>query len=104
MARFERGFVALCALLLAVALLVPAVAASPHPGEIRGTVQSVDYGSSKLVVRTRTGSESVDVAPSTQIYLRGRNATLAEVRVGGRVAIRVSEIDGRLVAQIIRMS
>lgn len=72
-------------------------------GEIHGTIRAVDYGSEMLVVRTAKGRERVAVSPSTQIYVHGHNASLAEVHDGNVVDIFVSDIDGHLVAQIIRI-
>lgn len=99
-----KVFVLFAVLLLALAPLHRATAAPPWArGEIHGTVSSVDYSTGTLVVRTGRHPTTVDVSPSTQIYLHGRSASLAEVHRGSVVAIRVSDFGGRLVAQIIRM-
>lgn len=100
----RKSLVLVAVLLLAVASLHP-VAAAPlqAPSEIHGTVAAVDYSSGKLVVRVGKNSTTVEVSPSTQIYLHGRSASLAEVHRGSIVSIRASNFGGRIIAQIIRM-
>jgi hypothetical protein len=86
---------------------------SPYAGEqgtakdrgvIKGDIASVDYGRGQLVVNSSRGKVSVTVLPTTGIF-RGSNdyAALSDLTVGTRVEISVSEIGGRLIAQIIRI-
>jgi hypothetical protein len=76
---------------------------SRDAGTIRGEIQSVDYGTGLITVRTSRGPVQVSVLPSTSIYVHGQYATLADLRRGANVEISVSEVDGRLVAQIIHL-
>lgn len=72
-------------------------------GVVRGEIQSVDYGDGNITVRTSRGMVSIAVLPSTSIYAHGQYATLADLHRGASVEISVSEVDGRLVAQIIHV-
>ena len=72
-------------------------------GMVKGEVESVDYSSGTIVVRTGHGRAEVAVLPSTTIYKGDQYATLADIHRGLSVAISVSDVDGRLVAQIIRL-
>jgi Domain of unknown function (DUF5666) len=112
------------ALVLAAAALPAAVTADPPPtpvpngvyrsfdsgkpardaGMVRGQIEDVDYGSGTIVVRTVKGrAMTVAVLPSTTIYERDEYATLADLRRGATVEISVSEVGGKLVAQIIHL-
>lgn len=72
-------------------------------GIIRGEIESVDYGSGTITVRTGHGREVVSVLPSTSIYAHDEYATLADLHRGASVEISAYELDGRLIAQIIRL-
>jgi hypothetical protein len=72
-------------------------------GQIAGEVVGVDYGRGILFVANHRGRIAVLVLPSTTIY-RGRSyATLTDLTNGMRVQIEANEVDGRLIAQIIRI-
>lgn len=72
-------------------------------GQITGVVVGVDYGRGMLFVAGHGGRIAVLVLPSTTIY-RGRSyATLTDLTNGMRVQIEANEVDGRLIAQIIRI-
>ncbi|MGZ3496260.1 MAG: hypothetical protein ACXWNK_02550 [Vulcanimicrobiaceae bacterium] len=73
-------------------------------GVITGVVQGVDYGSGSLLLDTPRGRIVVQVTPSTSIF-RGRSgyAALTDLGRGARVQVFVSNIAGRLIAQIIRI-
>jgi hypothetical protein len=108
-------------LVLAAAALPHAVAADPTPapngvyssfesgkpardaGEIRGEIEDVDYSSGTIVVRLPKGHATIAVLPSTTIYEHDEYATLADLHRGATVDISVSEVGGRLVAQIIHL-
>lgn len=109
-------------LLVALALLVagtaPAIAQTqPGPaflsnnarpgrdrGTVRGEIVGVDYGRGSLeIVLPSRQHVVVDVPPSAAIF-RGRNTLgIADLRAGMTVEVSLSEIEGRLVAQIIRV-
>ena len=76
---------------------------SHDAGVVRGEIQNVDYGTGNITVRTKNGPLEIAVLPSTSIYVHGQYATLADIRRGASVEISVSEVDGRLVAQIIHL-
>lgn len=73
-------------------------------GVITGVVQGVDYSSGGLLLDTPHGRIVVQVTPSTSIF-RGRSgyAALTDLGRGTRVQVFVSNIAGRLIAQIIRI-
>lgn len=72
-------------------------------GTISGQVLGVDYGRGQLIVANARGRIAILVLPSTTIF-RGRDyATLTDLTNGMHVQIEASEIDGRLIAQIIRI-
>lgn len=76
---------------------------SHDAGIVRGEIQSVDYGTGSIAVRTGHGTVRIAVLPSTSIYVHGQYATLADLRRGAAVEISVSEVDGQLVAQTIHL-
>lgn len=102
----RQRFAAAAALLAATISWAPQALASPPahaPGAISGRVDSVDYGQGTMVVRRGQERITIAVVPSTQIYLHNAGGTFADVRPGARVDVFVSDIGGRLVAQIIRL-
>lgn len=72
-------------------------------GVIRGEIDSVDYSGGAVVVRTSRGAQRIAVVPNTTIYNGSDYAALSDLRRGQTVEIAVYEIDGRLVAQSIRL-
>ena len=102
----RQSFAAAAALWAAVAMCAPGALASPSAqahDEISGRVASVDYGQGTVVVKQGHERVAIAVVPSTQIYLHNAAGTFADVHPGAMVNIFVSEIGGRLVAQIIRV-
>lgn len=73
-------------------------------GVVRGEITGVDYGRGRLeIVLPNRQRVVVDVPPSAAIF-RGRDTLgISDLRAGMTVEISVSEIEGRLVAQIIRV-
>ena len=104
------------ALLMGAAML-PAFAAPPggpgfynsgddrarDRGTIVGEVIGVDYGQGQLLVENRQGKFALVVLPSTTILRGSDYGTLTDVVRGMHVSIQASEVDGRMVAQIIRI-
>lgn len=78
--------------------------AAHNAGMVRGTVENVDYSGGMVTIRTR-GHEIVSVAvvPSTAIYQGGQYGTFSDLRRGQLVEISMYEVDGRLIAQSIRV-
>ncbi len=75
-----------------------------HPAaRVNGVIESIDYSSGTLVVRTGNHMTEVAIVPSTSIYGSGGYAGLSDLRSGQKVEISVYEVDGRLVAQSIRL-
>jgi hypothetical protein len=70
---------------------------------VHGVIDSIDYASGTLVVRSGNRTTVVAVVPSTSIYGGGGYAGLSDLRRGQMVEISVYEVDGRLVAQSIRL-
>lgn len=80
--------------------------AAPAPsahGVISGTIAGVDYGAASILVATPHGVVPVAVTPTTSIFRGSGFASFSDLGRGARVSIDFSEIDGRLVAQIIRI-
>ena len=72
-------------------------------GVLRGTIDSVDYSGGSLVLHTSKGAQMIAIVPSTTIYNGNDYATLSDLRKGQNAEIAVIEVDGRLVAQSIRL-
>ncbi len=70
---------------------------------VSGRVIGVDFATNSILVETSHGRVPIAVTPSTSIFRGASFASFAELGRGSRVDIDVSEIDGRLVAQIIRI-
>ena len=68
-------------------------------GVIRGKIDAVDYSGGAVVVNGRR----IAVVPSTTIYNGNDYAALSDLRRGQKVEIAVYEVDGKLVAQSIRL-
>lgn len=73
-------------------------------GVVRGRIVGVDYSDGSLVLSNGRGRSEVQVTPGTNIFF-GRDgfATLSDLTPGRMVDVFVSQIAGRLVAQIIRI-
>lgn len=70
---------------------------------VSGRIVGVDLPTASILVETPRGRVPIAVTPSTSIF-RGENfASFAELGRGSRVDVDVSDIGGRLVAQIIRI-
>ncbi|MBC5811577.1 MAG: hypothetical protein GIW95_12105 [Candidatus Eremiobacteraeota bacterium] len=73
-------------------------------GVIAGSIVGVDYSDGAMVVATKSRRVQIQVTPSTSIFFGNHGyATLSDLARGSRVEVFVSQIDGRLVAQIIRI-
>lgn len=72
-------------------------------GVINGTIVGVDYGMASLLIATPHGVVPVAVTPTTSIFRGPGFASFADLGRGARVTIDVSDVDGRLIAQIIRI-
>ena len=68
-------------------------------GVIRGEIDSVDYSGGAIVV----GGKRIAVVPNTTIYNGNDYAALSDLRKGQKVEVAVYEVDGKLVAQSIRL-
>ena len=77
---------------------------APHShAVVSGVIAGVDYGAAVILVATPHGVVPVAVTPTTSIIRGSSYASLADLGRGARVSADVSEIDGRLIAQIIRI-
>jgi hypothetical protein len=72
-------------------------------GTVSGTIAGIDYGSASIIVATPRGLVPVAVTPTTSIFRGSSFASLSDLGRGARVSVDVTEIDGRLIAQIIRI-
>lgn len=68
---------------------------------LSGVVQSVDYVSNIVVVRTRGDIETVRVTPTTSVETHGQVGSIADLRPGVHVKIKGSIRDGELTAESI---
>lgn len=70
---------------------------------IVGTIAGIDYTTASVLVATPHGVVPVAITPSTSIY-RGRSfASFADIGRGAHVEIDAAAIDGRLIAQLVRI-
>jgi hypothetical protein len=77
--------------------------APSHPrGPVIGNVANVDYGRGQLTV-VGHGRVVVVVLPSTVIVRGEKYATLTDIQPGMHVEISVNEVNGNVIAQIIRI-
>jgi len=74
-------------------------------GVLQGAVVGVDYARGILRLQTpKRGRVDVHVLPSTNIVRRGdQYATMADLAQGAHISVFVSEVAGRLTAQLIRI-
>lgn len=70
---------------------------------VSGRIVAVDFASASILVETAHGRVPIAVTPSTSIFRGEDFASFAELGRGSRVDIDVSDMAGRLVAQIIRI-
>lgn len=70
---------------------------------VTGTIVGIDYGSASILVDTPRGMVPVAVTPTTSIFRGSSFASFSDLGRGARVSVDVTEIDGRLIAQIIRI-
>jgi len=78
--------------------------APSHPlGPVSGNIVSVDYGRNQLTVASHGHNVVVIVLPSTAIYRCDKYATLTDLQAGMHVDISVNQVDGNVIAQIIRI-
>jgi hypothetical protein len=72
-------------------------------GELSGTISSVDYARGSFVVHANGRETRIAVVPSTAIYRGNQFATIADLHRGEHVRVTLSEVGGRLIAQMIRL-
>jgi len=70
---------------------------------VSGRIVGIDFATASILVETTHGRVPIAVTPSTSIFRGDEFASFAELGRGSRVDVDVSEIAGRLVAQIIRI-
>ncbi|MFN2449502.1 MAG: hypothetical protein ABR508_06895 [Candidatus Baltobacteraceae bacterium] len=70
---------------------------------ISGTIVGIDYGSATILVATARGIVPVAVTPSTSIYRGSAFASFAEIGRGAHVDVDAADVEGHLVAQLIRI-
>ncbi len=72
-------------------------------GPVSGNIVSVDYGRNQLTVASHGHNVVVIVLPSTAIYRGEKYASLTDLQAGMHVDISVNQVDGNVIAQIIRI-
>lgn len=74
-------------------------------GVVGGEVAEIDYGRGVIMLQTQhRGKIEIVVSPSTSIFDRENDyGTISDIARGSRVSVFISEVDGRLVAQIIHI-
>jgi len=70
---------------------------------VSGNVVSVDYGRNQVTVASHGRVVVVIVLPSTAIYRGEKYAALTDLQAGMHVDISVNQVDGNVIAQIIRI-
>ncbi len=70
---------------------------------VTGVIVGVDYGSANILVGTPHGLVPVAVTPTTSIIRGSSVASLPDLARGTRVSVDVTDMGGRLIAQIIRI-
>lgn len=81
---------------------MPFDAARSH-ATVSGTIVGIDYADASILVATPHGRVPIAVTPSTSIFRGPGFASFAELGRGAHVDVDVSDVGGRLVAQIIRI-
>ncbi|MDP9023890.1 MAG: hypothetical protein M3N13_00760 [Candidatus Eremiobacteraeota bacterium] len=77
--------------------------AAHDAGVFRGVVDDVDYAGATITIKTHGRNLVIAVVPSTAIYQGTQYGTFSDVHRGQSVEIAAYEVDGRLVAQTIRL-
>ncbi len=74
-------------------------------GVVAGEVADIDYGRGVIILQTQhRGKLEIVVSPSTSILGRENEyGTISDIARGSRLSVFISEVDGRLVAQIIHI-
>jgi len=72
-------------------------------GSIHGTIVSIDYTQNIIVVAVQGNRTAVTLLPTTSIFRDGQNEAVSDLTQGMHVDIAVSEVNGHLIAQIIRI-
>lgn len=75
----------------------------PSHGTLTGTIVGVNYDSASILVGTPHGVVPIAVTPTTSIFRGSGFASLSDLGRGARVEVDFSQVDGRLVAEIIRV-
>ena len=74
-------------------------------GVLQGEILGVDFARGIMHLQVpRRGRVDVEILPSTNIVRRGNQyGTIADLAQGAHISVNVSEVGGRLIAQIIRI-
>ncbi|GAC1448907.1 MAG: hypothetical protein PVSMB8_08030 [Vulcanimicrobiaceae bacterium] len=75
-----------------------------QPFNMSGTVESIDYGSNVIRVRSRGEVVPVSLTPTTAINLRGLSGSIADLRKGGHITVVGNVQDGAFVALSVTIS
>gem|GEM_PF-1836119 len=78
-------------------------APGPSHGALNGVLVGVDYAMGSILVSTSHGVVPLAVTPTTSIFHGSRFASFADLARGAHVTVDFSAIEGRLVAEIIRI-
>ncbi len=70
---------------------------------VSGTIAGIDYLNASILIATPRGLVPVAVTPTTSIFRGSTFAAFSDLGRGARVSVDVSQVDGRLIAQIIRI-
>jgi hypothetical protein len=70
---------------------------------VSGTIAGIDYGTASIIIATPRGLVPVAVTPTTSIFRGSTFASFSDLGRGAHVSVDVTEINGRLIAQIIRI-
>lgn len=70
---------------------------------VAGTIVGVNYGAASILVNTPHGPVPVAVTPTTSIIRGSAAGSLSDLARGSRVTVDVTDMGGRLIAEIIRI-
>ena len=95
--------VVLPSMFVMLALAGTVLAHEGHEHKMMGTVTAID--TKQIVITTKDDQKAIIVLDSDTKYFRGKSdATAAEVKLGGRVAITAVEKDGKMVAREVHLA
>ncbi len=80
----------------------PQRADQDHAFSVNGRIESVDYTSNTIVLRTKNGQQiTIALTPTTSVEESGQVGSIADLRPGVHVKVRGSVRDGAMVAESI---